>query len=131
MGASGLNGEKPPPLPPEERKQVKKKRTQKREKRPHEMKVRLSEGEKAELDYRAELAGMPPAVWLRYRIGKAAIPNVEAMREQTAMINRWNANFNMISKWVNTYKSDVEAMEVKAELIALKRLIQFELENGE
>jgi hypothetical protein len=53
------------------------------------------------------------------------------MREQTAMINRWNANFNMISKWVNTYKSDVEAMEVKAELIALKRLIQFELENGE
>jgi len=95
------------------------------------MKVRLSELEKAELDYRAELAGMPPAVWLRYRVGKAAIPNVHAMREQTAMLNRWNANLNMISKWCNTYKSDVDAIEVKAELVALQRLIQLELEEVE
>jgi hypothetical protein len=103
----------------------------KREKRPHEMKVRLSEIEKKELLSRAEISGMQPAVWLRHRIGKAAIPNVQAMREKTAMLNRWNANLNMISKWCNTYKSNADAIEVKAELVALQNLIRLEMNRFE
>jgi len=92
--------------------------------RDYEMKIRLNPTEKAELEYRAALAGMPPAVYLRERISRGTIPNVEAMRERTGMLNRWNANLNMIARWCNIHKSGAAALEVHAELVNLSRLIK-------
>lgn len=92
--------------------------------REYEIKVRLNETEKAELERRAELAGMKPAVYLRERISRGAVPNVEAIRERTGLLNRWNANLNMIARWCNIHKGGASALEVQAELVHLSRLIQ-------
>lgn len=91
--------------------------------------VRLLDSEKDELNRKADAAGLPSAVWLRRRIAKGTIPNVSAMKERTAMLNRWNANLNMIAKWCNTHKGAADAIEVKAELVALHRLIRDELDT--
>jgi hypothetical protein len=92
--------------------------------REHEIKVRLNDAEKLELERRAALAGMKPAVYLRERITRGSVPNVEAIRERTGLLNRWNANLNMIARWCNIHKAGASAMEVQAELVHLSRLIQ-------
>ena len=92
--------------------------------REHEIKVRLNDAEKAALEHRAALAGVKPAVYLRERISRGAVPNVEAIRERTGMLNRWNANLNMIARWCNVHKAGASAVEVHAELVHLSRLIK-------
>ena len=39
------------------------------------------------------------------------------------MLNRINANLNMIARWVNTHKSAADAVDVVAHLMALEREI--------
>ena len=93
--------------------------------REHEIKVRLNDAEKLELEERAALAGMRPAVYLRERIWRGSVPNVEAIRERTGMLNRWNANLNMIARWCNIHKGGAVAMDVHSELVNLSRLIRY------
>lgn len=92
--------------------------------REHTIKVRLNDDEKDELLRRADLAGLAPAVYLREKISRGTIPNVEAIRERTGLLNRWNANLNMIARWCNVHKQAADALEVKAELVNLARLIR-------
>jgi len=88
------------------------------------IKVRLNNSEYSDLIHRAFITGLPPAVYLREKITKDKIPNIAAMRERTGLLNRWNANLNMISKWCNVHKSAADGMEVQAALVNLSRLIR-------
>ena len=98
--------------------------------RNHELKVRLNDDERAELEHRAALAGMKPAVYLRERITRGVVPNVDAIRERSGLLNRWNANLNMIARWCNIHKAGASAIEVQAELVHLSRLIQHHFRGG-
>jgi hypothetical protein len=61
---------------------------------------------------------------VRDHLGKVRIRNKEADRERTAMLNRLNANLNMIARWVNTHKSSASAVEVVSHLMVIERHIR-------
>mgnify|MGYP000280069966 CR=1 FL=1 len=88
------------------------------------IKVRFSDAEYEKATRRAELTGLPFATYLRKQGLHGSVPNVDAIRERTGFLNRWNANLNMIARWCNIHKSNSDAVEVKAELVALSRLIR-------
>ena len=94
------------------------------EMRKHAIKIRLNDAEKAELVRRANLAGLPPAVYLREKISRGSIPNVAAIRERTGLLNRFNANLNMVARWCNVHKQAADSLAVKQELVSLARLIR-------
>ena len=60
---------------------------------------------------------------VRDHLGRVRISNKEADRERTMMLNRLNANLNMIARWVNTHKSSASAVEVVAHLMVIERHI--------
>ena len=45
----------------------------------------------------------------------------EDEHQRNVLLNRWNANLNMIAKWVNTYRDEANARHVIRQLKALER----------
>ena len=60
---------------------------------------------------------------VRDHLGKVRIRNSKDEKERIAMLNRINANLNMIARWVNTYKGTAESVQVISNLIAIQRSI--------
>jgi hypothetical protein len=52
------------------------------------------------------------------------IRNREDERARVAMLNRINANLNMIARWVNTHQGAADAVEVVAHLAAIERAVR-------
>jgi hypothetical protein len=121
--------------------------------RGYEIKVRLNAEEKQALESRAAFAGMKPAVYLRWVIshegdgsacgGKGRTGGGHArqmmsmsaeertlLRDHTTMLNRWNANLNMIARWCNIHKGGAIALDVHSELVNLSRLIQAHIQHS-
>ena len=59
--------------------------------------------------------------FLRDHLGKTQIRHREDERRRLAMLNRINANLNMISRWVNTHKSAADAVQVMVYLADVQR----------
>jgi len=93
-------------------------------KRENMLRVRFSEAEFEALRVLAESAGCSMSELVRDHLGKVRIRNKEADRERTAMLNRLNANLNMIARWVNTHKSSASAVEVVSHLMVIERHIR-------
>ena len=93
------------------------------EKRENMLRVRFSDAEFESLKLRAEEAGCTMSELVRDHLGKVQVNNKELERERVAMLNRINANLNMIARWVNTHKSAADAVDVVAHLMALEREI--------
>lgn len=93
------------------------------EKRQNMLRVRFSETEFESLRRLAEKAGCSMSELVRDHLGRVRISNKEADRERTMMLNRLNANLNMIARWVNTHKSSASAVEVVAHLMVIERHI--------
>jgi len=94
------------------------------EKRENMLRVRFSDAEFEVLRQLADSAGCSMSAMVRDHLGKVRIRNKEADRERTAMLNRLNANLNMIARWVNTHKSSVSAVEVVSHLMVIERHIR-------
>ncbi|MEE8058761.1 MAG: hypothetical protein V3T17_13165 [Pseudomonadales bacterium] len=88
------------------------------------LRVRFSKAEFQQLEALAQEAGCSKSALVRDHLGKLKIHNRQDQKAQTAMLNRLNANLNMIAKWVNTYKKSADTVEVITHLCAIERNIQ-------
>ena len=88
------------------------------------VKVRASEAERAEWHAKARSAGLTLSDLVRRSVGRArtwTVAHAEVERERTQQVARVGNNLNQIARWANTHKGAVEAVEVIAHLIAIKR----------
>ncbi|EDY5539527.1 TPA: hypothetical protein P0M60_003415 [Proteus mirabilis] len=92
--------------------------------RNHMLRVRFSDAEWQALQDLAESAGMTMSEVVRDHLGKVKIRNRKDEKDRLVMLNRINANLNMIARWVNTYKGKGDAVQVVAHLIAIEREIK-------
>nr|WP_176704998.1 hypothetical protein [Rahnella sp. WMR104] len=92
-------------------------------KRENMLRVRFSEAEFEMLRVLSEKAGCSMSELVRDHLGKIRVRNKQADRERTMMLNRINANLNMIARWVNTHKSSASAVEVVSHLMVIERHI--------
>ena len=84
------------------------------------IRVRVSDEEYAVLvEKGAAVGGMSKL--LRDHLGHIWIRHRDDERQRLAMLNRINANLNMISRWVNTYKSAADAVQVIVYLADVQR----------
>ncbi|EGE1110160.1 hypothetical protein DM163_25240 [Escherichia coli] len=88
------------------------------------LKVRFSDAELSALKQRAANAGCSMSELVRNYAGKIQIKNRQDERERTIVLNRLNANLNMIAKWANTYNAGLPAVEVISHLVAIERSIR-------
>lgn len=88
------------------------------------LRIRFSDDEWQALNAIASDADMTMSEVVRDHLGKVKIRNRKDERERTAMLNRINANLNMIARWVNTHKGDADAVQVISHLIAVERQIK-------
>jgi hypothetical protein len=84
------------------------------------IRVRVSEEEYAVLMEKGQAVGGMSQL-LRDHLGRVAIRHREDERKRLAMLNRINANLNMISRWVNTHKSAADAVQVMVYLADVRR----------
>lgn len=61
---------------------------------------------------------------VRDHLGKVKIRNRKDERDRVVMLNRINANLNMIARWVNTHKGAADAVQVVTHLMAIEREIK-------
>lgn len=87
------------------------------------LQVRLSDEEHAQLQQLATDAGMTMSELVRDHIGRIRVRNRQDERERVAMLNRINANLNMIARWVNTWRSGASAVEVVSHLMTIERAV--------
>ena len=84
------------------------------------VKVRLSQAEREVLETKAQAAGVSLAALLRDHLGQVNIRNRDDERQRLAMLNRINANLNMVARWVNTFKERADAWAVVTRLEAIQ-----------
>jgi hypothetical protein len=60
---------------------------------------------------------------LRDHLGKVQVRHRDDERQRLATLNRLNANLNMVARWVNTHKSEADAVQVTASLADVRREI--------
>lgn len=91
------------------------------------IRLRVSETEKTEIQENARAAGMSLSDFLRHAGQKAKIPDKarsNAMRDLVRQVSRIGSNMNQVARWVNTYKSSADTVQVVAWLSALMREIK-------
>lgn len=88
------------------------------------LKVRLSENEHDRLVAIATATGKTVADVIRMDAGRMTVRDIGTERARVAMLNRINANLNMIARWVNTHKNGADAVRVIAELAAVERAVR-------
>jgi len=88
------------------------------------LRVRFSDAEWEALKVLSESAGMSMSEMVRDHLGKVQVRNRKDEKDRTAMLNRINANLNMIARWVNTHRGAAESIEVISNLIAIERAIK-------
>lgn len=97
-------------------------------KRTELLQVRMSEDEWSALDQKAKDANISMSKLVRTSVTQLTIRHRKDQRDRTVVLNRLNANLNMIAKWCNTHKDNMEAVEVISHLIAIER--QFRTEDN-
>jgi hypothetical protein len=86
------------------------------------VRVRVDDDEYAALAEKGAAVGGMSRL-LRDHLGKVRIRDRDTERQRLAMLNRLNANLNMVAKWVNTHKSEADAVQVQACLSDVRREI--------
>lgn len=92
--------------------------------RTHILRVRFSDNEWNDLKKQADEAGLSMSALVRDHLGKLTIRNRSDEKKRTAMLNRINANLNMIARWGNTYKDRAETVQIVSHLITIQRTIK-------
>jgi hypothetical protein len=87
------------------------------------LKVRLSREERDRLASVASAAGKSVAELIRRDAGRMTVRDARSEYARVAMLNRINANLNMIARWVNTHRAAADAVQVVAELAAVERAV--------
>jgi hypothetical protein len=74
--------------------------------------IRVSDEEHAAIAAKANEAGMTISGLMRDHLDKLWVRHRHDEANRHQMLNRINANLNMIARWVNTHKSAADAMPV-------------------
>jgi len=98
-------------------------RSAERSTRGRRLEIRLSHDEYAELEAKAKAADISMSALLRDHFGRVRIRHRQDERKRLALLNRINANLNMIARWVNTHKGAADAAIVTAHIHAVEREI--------
>lgn len=96
---------------------------QKRAPRERMLRIRVSDAEYEMLTKKAERASLSLSSLVRDHISRVTVRNREDERQRLIMLNRINANLNMIAKWCNIHKSAADSVEVIAELCSVERAL--------
>jgi hypothetical protein len=96
------------------------KRKHPRPARSRRVEMRLHEDEYAVLAVKAREAGVSVSALLRDHFGQVTIRNRDDERQRLMLLNRINANINMLSRWANTFKAGADAWMVAKRLEALQ-----------
>lgn len=87
------------------------------------LRVRFSDEEYDRLKSLADDAGVSMSELVRDHLGKVKVRNRDDEKQRVAMLNRINANLNMIARWVNTHKASADTIEVVSQLMVIERHI--------
>ena len=87
------------------------------------LRVRFSDEEYDRLKSLADDAGVSMSELVRDHLGKVRVRNRDDEKQRIAMLNRINANLNMIARWVNTHKAAADSIEVVSHLMVIERHI--------
>ena len=88
------------------------------------VKIRASEAERAEWHAKARSAGLTLSDLVRRSVGRVrpwTVAHADVERERTRELARIGANLNQIARWANTFKTNAEAVEIVAHLVAIER----------
>ena|SRR5687768_15084741 len=91
--------------------------------RTRRVEILLSPEEYAELAAKASAADISVSALLRDHFGRVRVRHRRDEARRLALLNRVNANLNMIAHWVNTHKDRADAIIVRAHLVAIEREI--------
>jgi len=121
--------QKPPQEPPEAAQAAPKARPKRRRKSDEErretlLRVRLNDAEHERLKALAAEAGVKPSTLIRDHIDKLQVRNRDDERQRIGLLNRINANCNMVARWVNTHRGAADVVEVVAHLQAIRRGVE-------
>ena len=90
------------------------------------VKVRASEAERAEWHAKARSAGLTLSDLVRRSVGRTrtwTVAHAEVERERVQQVARIGNNLNQIARWANTHRGAIEAVEVIAHLVAIRRAL--------
>ena len=90
----------------------------------HMLRVRFSDSEWEALQTLSESAGMSMSELVRDHLSKVRVRNRKDEKDRVVMLNRINANLNMIARWVNTHRGAADAVEVISHLMAIEQSIK-------
>jgi transposase-like protein len=85
------------------------------------IKLRVSPSEKETITDKAQSQGQSVTDFLRQRALGYRLRQTSFEKERVRQLARIGANLNQLAKWVNTYKSRAEAVEVLIALASLER----------
>jgi len=88
------------------------------------LRIRVNAAEHERLQALADDAGMTPSALVRDHLGKLRVRNRGDEQQRIAMLNRINANLNMIARWVNTHRGAADTIEVVAHLQAIQQAVE-------
>jgi hypothetical protein len=84
------------------------------------IRVRVDDDEYAALTRKGAAVGSMSRL-LRDHLGKIQVRHRDDELQRLIMLNRMNANLNMIARWANTHKEAAEAVQVHACLADVRR----------
>jgi len=88
------------------------------------LRIRVSTAEHERLEALASEAGLTLSGLVRDHIGRVRGRNRDDERVRSTLLNRINANLNMIARWVNTHRGAADVVEVVAHLQAIRRGVE-------
>ena len=95
------------------------------------LRVRFSSADWELLEKKSKEAEKSKYELVRQSIGSVKVSNKSAEKELAVVLNRINANLNMIAKWCNTYKSGAESLQVIAVLECIEREVKRVISRGD
>jgi len=101
-----------------------KRRKSAQERRETLLRIRVNDAEYERLKALAKEANLTPSALVRDHIGKLRVRNRSDEQQRIAMLNRINANLNMIARWCNTHKGAADTIEVVSHLQAIQAAVE-------
>ena len=88
------------------------------------LRIRVSDAEYETLNRKAEQASLSLSALVRDHISRVTVRNREDEKRRLMMLNRINANLNMIARHCNIHQSASDATQVIAHLSAIDREVK-------
>jgi transposase-like protein len=86
--------------------------------------IRVNEEEHARITAKAKEAGLSVSALMRDHVGKLWIKHRTDEAHRVMVLNRINANLNVIAKWANTHQSRAHSTPLMKRLVTIESMIE-------